>query len=167
MISATPATAAAPAAAPPTPPTPFTVAPATTPTGVVIMQLKDLTLPTLKMSYDTVTNTQSPVAVDGTVTNEYVPTVVDGGDFTATGIFNPLDTGLAALQTAFFSGLANAFQVQLQPIGAQTSGNVYQFNAFVSELPVPTTADVTKALTYKISLKLSGLMTVLVGATAA
>jgi hypothetical protein len=54
--------------------------------------------------------------------------------------------------------------VQLQPIAGQsTSGNVYEFNAYVSDNPVPSNISAEKAVTVKITLKLDSIMTVLVG----
>ena len=163
VISATAATLAAPAAVPAQPPTAFTVAPASTPTGLAILQLKEFSVPAQKWSYDDVTNTSSPSVGVG-VLKESLATMVDPGEFTATGIFLPSDPGIIALQTAFQTGLSNAFQIQLKPIGGQsTTGNVYAFNGFVQENPVPANIDAGKAVTVKISIKLDSVMTVLTG----
>jgi hypothetical protein len=164
VISSTAATVSAPAPAPSTPPTALTLAPTTTPTGIAILQMKEFSLPSQKLSFDNITNTSSPSTVAGTVTNEFLPTVLDGGEFGVTGIFLPSDPGLVALQTAFYSGLANQFQIQLPKIAGQTtSGNVYEFNAWVQELPVPVSVAADKALNVKLSLKLQGVMTVATG----
>jgi hypothetical protein len=163
VISATPATLAAPAATPTQPPVALTLAPATTPTGIAILQLKEFTVPEQAWSFDDITNTGSP-AVGVGVLKESLATTVDPGEFSATGIFLPSDPGIIALQTAFGTGLANSFQLQLKPISGQsTSGNVYAFNAYVSKNPVPSNIDATKAITVKISLKLDSVMTVLTG----
>jgi hypothetical protein len=163
VINAIAATLAAPAAAPAQPPTALTVAPAVTPTGVAVLQLKDFTVPEQKWSYDDITNTSSP-AIGVGVLKESLATLVDPGEFTATGIFLPSDPGIIALQTAFQTGLANAFQIQLKPISGQsTTGNVYAFNAYVQTNPVPSGVSAEKAVTVKISLKLDSVMTVLAG----
>jgi hypothetical protein len=163
VINSVAATLAAPAAAPAQPPTAFTVAPAATPTGVAVLQLKEFTVPEQSWSYDDITNTSSP-AVGVGVLKESLATLVDPGEFSATGIFLPSDPGLIALQTAFQTGLANAFQIQLKPIGGQsTTGNIYAFNAYVAKNPVPSNVDAGKAVTVKISLKLDSVMTVLAG----
>jgi hypothetical protein len=164
VINATAATLAVPAVAPAQPPTAFTVAPASTPTGIAILQMKDFTMPSQKWSYDDVTNTSSP-AVGVGVLKESLATLVDPGEFSCTGVFLPSDPGLLALQTAFTTGLANAFQVQLQPLGGQsTSGNVYAFNAYVQENPIPSNISAEKAVTIKISLKLDSVITTKAGA---
>jgi hypothetical protein len=164
VISATAATVTTPAPAPSTPPTALTVSPTSSPTGIAILQMKEFSLPSQKLSFDSITNTNSPSSVAGTVTNEYIPTVLDGGEFSVTGIFLPSDPGLSAIQTAFYSGLANQFQIQLQPIAGQaTTGNIYEFNAWVQELPAPVSVSPDKALTVKLSLKLQGVMTVKTG----
>ena len=163
VISATPATLAAPAAAPTQPPVAFTLAPASTPTGIAIMQLKEFTVPEQSWSFDDITNTGSPDVGIG-VLKESLATLVDPGEFAATGIFLPSDPGIIALQTAFTTGIANAFQIQLKPIAGQSvTGNVYAFNAYVQKNPVPSNIDAGKAITVKISLKLDSVMTVLTG----
>jgi hypothetical protein len=163
VISAVAATLAAPAAAPAQPPTALTVAPTATPTGIAVLQLKEFTVPEQSWSFDDITNNQSP-AVGVGVLKESLATTVDPGEFTATGIFLPSDPGIVALQTAFATGIANAFQIQLKPIAGQsTTGNVYAFNAYVSKNPVPSNIDAGKAVTVKISLKLDSVMTVLTG----
>ena len=122
------------------------------------------TMPSPKLTFDDITNTSSPSQVTGTVNKEFVPTVLDPGEFSVTGIFLPSDPGLAAVQTAFYSGLANAFQVVLPEIAGQTTrGNVYQFNAYVQSLPQPTNVSAEKALTVKIDLKIVGLVTTATG----
>jgi hypothetical protein len=164
VISSTAATLASPAPAPAQPPTAFTVAPATSPTGIAILQLKDFTMPSQKWSYDDTTNTNSPSVGVGVI-KESLATLVDPGEFSATGIFLPSDPGLVALQTAFTTGIANAFQVQLQPIAGQSaSGNVYAFNAYVQENPMPSNISAEKAVTIKVNLKLNSVITVKTGA---
>lgn len=163
VISATPATLAAPASAPASSPKPFTIAPAATPTGVAVLQMKNFTMPSQKYSFDDVTNTSSPT-IGVSVLKESMITTLDPGEFSCTGIFLPSDPGLVLLQNAFSSGIAQAFQVQLPPIGGQsTKGNCYAFNAWLSENPIPTTINADKAITVKINLKLNSLMTVAVG----
>ena len=133
-------------------------------TGVAILQLKEFSIPEQTWKYDSVTNTGSPVIGVG-VMEENLPTTVDPGIFTATGIFLPSDAGQIAMQTAFATGLANSFQVQLKPIAGQsTTGNTYAFTGFVSKDPVPTNIDASKAATIKVEIKLDSLMTVATGA---
>ena len=156
VISATTATSASPAPAPTS--TRLTVAPTSSPTGIAVMQIKDFTMPQQKWSYDDVTNTGSPLVATGSVgvIHEFLPTLVDPGEFNCTGIFLPSDPGLNAIQGCFNSGIAQGFQVQLQPLGGQTAnGNVYSFNAYVQENPIPSSITVDKAITIKINLKLN------------
>jgi hypothetical protein len=163
VICATLATLAAPAPAPSDSPTAFTLAPVSTPTGIAVLQMKDFTMPSQKWAFDDITNTSSPTVGVG-VLKESLATLVDPGEFSCTGIFLPSDDGLIALQTAFSTGIANQFQVQLQPLGGQsTTGNIYEFNAYVQENPVPSNISAEKAVTVKISLKLDSIMTVAVG----
>jgi len=163
VISAVAATLAVPCTSPAQPPVAFTVAPTATPTGVAVLQLKEFTVPEQSWSYDDITNTSSP-AVGVGVLKESLATLVDPGEFTATGIFLPSDPGIIALQTAFQTGLANAFQIQLKPISGQsTTGNIYAFSAYVAKNPVPSNIDATRAVTVKISLKLDSVMTVATG----
>lgn len=164
VINATAATVATPAPVPTSTITALTVAPTSSPTGIAILQIKEHTLPNQKLAFDEITNTGSPSNVAGTVTKEFTPTVLDPGEYTATGIFLPTDPGLAAIQAAFASGLPNQFQIQLQPIAGQaTTGNVYEFNAWVQEMPVPVSIAADKSLTVKFSLKLNTFMFVKIG----
>jgi hypothetical protein len=163
VISSTVATLASPAPAPTTPPVKYTIAPATTPTGLAILQMKDFTVPSQKLALDEVTNTSSPSSGVYTI-KERIPTILDPGEFSCVGIFLPSDPGLIAVQTAFASGIAQSFQIQLPPIAGQsTTGNIYEFNALITENPIPTTINVDKAITVKITLTLVSLMTVLTG----
>ena len=167
VISATAATSGSPAPVPASPPTALTVAPASTPTGIAVLQIIEHTIPELKLGFDELTNTSSPSNVAGTVTKETVATSLDPGEYTAMGVFLPSDPGLAAIQTAFLSGLPNQFQIQMPASAAwgyTTAGPVYDFNAYVASLPVPTgsiTAD--KKIQVKITLKLTTWMTVKAG----
>ena len=162
-VSSTVATLASPASAPGSTPTKFTLAPASTPTGIAILQMKNFTMPAQKYAFDDITNTNSPT-IGVSVMKENVITVLDPGEATFTGVFIPTDPGIVALQTAFATGIAQQFQVQLPLLpGQSTSGNVYEFNAWVAENPQPTDIDASKAITVKVTLKLSSLMTYTVG----
>ena len=163
VVNATAATLAAPASTPIATPLKFTVAPTPTPTGIVVMQMKAFTMPSQKYSFDDVTNTSSP-AIGVSVLKENAITVLDPGEASFEGVMVPSDPGLVALQAAFAAGIPQQFQVQLPPISGQsTVGNVYEFNAWVAENPQPTSISADKAITVKVSLKLSSLMTVAVG----
>ena len=120
-------------------------------------------MPSQKWSYDDITNTSSP-AVGVGVLKESLATLVDPGEFTCTGVFLPSDPGLAALQSAWASGIAQQFQVQLSPIAGQsTVGNTYEWSAYVTENPLPSNISAEKAVTIKVSLKLDSVITVAVG----
>ena len=164
IISATPATLASPAPYPAAPPVAMTLAPATTPTGIAVFQIKEIAqMPNPKWAFDETTNVGSPAVGIG-VQKESWPTTVDPGEFSATGVFLPSDPGVIALQTAFMSGLAQSFQVQLMPIAGQsTTGNLYAFTGYVQELPAPTNISAEKVITTKISIKLNSMPTILEG----
>jgi hypothetical protein len=172
IISNEPATLSSPAPYPVTDPTPFITAITSPPTatGIPVLYLKEFSLPEQKYSYDDITNLNSPSlnSIEGSgseaVIKESLPTLIDPGTFTATGIFDPEDAGLAAIQAAFYSGLPNAFQIQLPKIAGQvTSGNTYAFLAYVDTNPTPTNVSVDKAVLVKISLRLDSIMTVAPG----
>jgi hypothetical protein len=172
VISATPATVASPAPYPAAPPTAFLTALTSPPTanGIPVLYLKEYSIPEQKYAYDKITNLNSPsvLSIYGSgsdaVVEEVLPTVIDPGTFSATGIFDPSDPGLLAIQAAWESGLPNAFQIQLPKIGSQTTtGDTYAFNAFVDTQPNAVNVSVDKAVTVKISLKLNSIMTVAQG----
>jgi hypothetical protein len=162
-MSSTVPTLAVPAPAPTTPPVKYTLAPASTPTGLQIFSLKAFTMPSQKYKWDQTTNTSSPLQ-GLSVLEESVLTTLDPGEASFEGVLNPADPGFIAVQAAYVSGLPQSFQVQLPPIAGQaTTGNVYEFTAWVSENPLPMSIDAGKAITFKLSLKLNSFVTVLTG----
>lgn len=132
---------------------------------VPILQLKTFNLPAAKWKYDTVTNSSSPTVAGGQVIEESVPTSVDPGEASFSGVFLPSDPGQLAVATAFASGAAVPFTLQLKPIAGQvTTGNLYSFTAYVQSMPVPDGLDAEKVALVKINLKLNTIMTVTPGA---
>lgn len=146
-----------------TAPVKYTVAPASTPTGVTIIDMQSLTIPEMKWSFDNVTNLNSPAAGVGVI-QENLPTTVDLGELTATGVYIPGDPGLGLMQQAFNSGVAQNFQIQLPPLGNQSNvGNVIAFTGFVSSLPYPSEVSFDKTPKVKVTIKLASLFTNVAG----
>ena len=95
---------------------------------------------------------------------ENIPTTLDPGEASFTGIMNPADPGFQAVQAAFVSQLPQSWQIQLPPISGQSvSGNVYEFVGWVSSNPLPMSVDASKAITFKLDIKLCSFVTVLTG----
>jgi len=139
------------------------LAPASTPTGLQVIALKDYTFPSQKIKFDSITNTSSPLQ-GLVVLEENIPTTLDPGEASFTGIMNPADPGFQAVQAAFVSQLPQSWQIQLPPISGQSvSGNVYEFVGWVSSNPLPMSVDASKAITFKLDIKLCSFVTVLTG----
>lgn len=161
IISSTAASLASPAPAPDSSPTSWLLT--SPPSGIPVLQLKTFTMPNQKWSFDDITNTSSPTVGAGTV-KENLLTVLDVGEFTAEGVYLPSDSGLEAITTAFATGVPNQFQIVLGLLPGQSStGNVYEFNAYVQTNPLPQTVSVEKAITWKVDLKLTTFVTVTIG----
>ena len=125
-----------------------------------IAQLSNLTLPSVKITYEDITNLSSPSGNGATVLQEFLPTVTNPGELTATGKFLPSDAGYAALMAAWNSGAVADFKVQLPKSPDQTTtGNLYAFSGYIQEQPLPDAIDVTKAITFKLSVKLTTVVT--------
>jgi hypothetical protein len=160
LISSTVYTTASPAPAPPSSPTSWLAG--SPPTGIPILQIKNPKFPSQKWSYDDISCLSSPTVGAGTV-KENLLTMLDLGEFTGEGIFLPSDLGLQSTQAAFLTGLPTAFQVLLAPLPGQTTGNIYQFNGYVGENPLPTGISVDKAILWSVNIKLTSVVTMTVG----
>lgn len=90
----------------------------------------------------------------------FIQKLKDGGDITASGFFNPGDAGQAALYAAFGTGAVTAFTI----LFPSTLGASWTFNAIVVE--VKTGAKVGDAIPWDVKLKVTGVPSLLVTASA-
>jgi hypothetical protein len=133
---------------------------------VSILQIKSLSWTNPKLLTEDATCLSSPTLGPATI-KEMIPTVIEPGQMSGQAIYLPTDTGLAALNTAFASGVIHDFKLQFPPIPAfaqVTTGNLYTFSGYTIEQPLPDGVDATKLLTYKVTIQITTAISVTVGA---
>lgn len=106
-----------------------------------------------KMEFDDVTNIDSPGGV-----HEWVPTLNDSGDVQVSGVFSDQDPGQLMFDAAFAAQTLMTVKMQMAPTGTQTKGFLRSFQAYVSA-PCNISYGTTKAMSFKGSLKITGLVT--------
>lgn len=139
--------------------------PGTGETFTSILQVKSISWTQPKLQTEDATCLSSPTLGAATI-KEYIPTVIEPGQMTGQAIYLPTDTGLAALTTAFSSGVIHDFKLQLPPNAAwsqTTTGNLYAFSGYVLEQPLPDGIDPQKIVTYKVTIQITTAITVTVG----
>lgn len=122
-----------------------------------ILQVKSISWQQPKLQTEDATNLSSPTLGAATV-KEYIPTVIEPGQFSGQAIYLPTDTGLQALDAAFKSTLIQDFKVQFPKIaalGQTTQGNLYAFSGYVIEQPLPDGIDASKLTTYKVTIQIT------------
>jgi hypothetical protein len=93
---------------------------------------------------------------------EFILTVRDNGQLKLSGNRVALDAGQVIVEAAYQSGAIQAFTLTLPKSAAQTtSGDKYAFNALVESRSFD--ADVTKEISWDVSLKISGAVTYTAG----
>jgi hypothetical protein len=131
-------------------------------TFVAIAQLKTLQLSGQKISFDDVTNLDSP-QLGGGVLEESIPAKASPGELAMAGIFVPTDSGQKDIEAAFSAGTLTDFTVQLPKGPGQTAtGNLYAFSGYVQDLLVPD-IQFDKTLTFKTTVKLNTVITKTLG----
>lgn len=114
----------------------------------------NITPPTLK--FDDVTNLGSPL-VGNVVVEESLPVSITPGKFSATIVYNPSDTSLANVRTAFNGTQLSDFKVQLAKGGSQTTtGDLYTFTGYFSAYPMPTGVTYDKHIEATIDVQTTG-----------
>lgn len=124
--------------------------------GVMIGEIKSVPFTAGKWQTADVTNFESGSDA------EFITTIRDSGSITLEGNRVAGDAGQQAVETAYDTGSIAAFTLQLPQSKTQTTdGDQYSFNALV--ISRDFTVDVTKAIDYKVELKISGPVTFTAG----
>jgi hypothetical protein len=93
---------------------------------------------------------------------EFIVTVRDNGTLKLSGNRVAADAGQILVEAAYGTGAITAFVLTLQKSAAQTtSGDKYAFNALVESRSFDV--DVTKEISWEVSLKVSGAVTFTAG----
>jgi hypothetical protein len=119
--------------------------------GSAVGQLKTIQMSNGKWSLDDITNTGSP-AVGSGVIKEIIPTVLDPGECSLSGVWVYNDVGQQALLTAFNAGALVVWVLTLLKGEGQTStGTPLTFSGYVNDAPFPEIS-FDKALTFKSTI---------------
>jgi hypothetical protein len=93
---------------------------------------------------------------------EFIVTVRDNGQLKLAGNRVSADAGQVIVEASYQSGAITAFTLQLPKAASQTTnGDKYAFNALVESRSFDV--DVTKEISWNVSLKISGAVTFTVG----
>lgn len=134
-------------------------------TFTTIGQVKSISWTQPKLQTEDATNLSSPTLGQATL-KEYLPTVIEPGQFTGELIYLPTDAGQQAINTAFLSGVVHDFKLQfpaLAEFGQTTTGNLYAFSGFVLEQPNPDGVDPQKIMMAKITVQITTAVVVTLG----
>jgi hypothetical protein len=94
---------------------------------------------------------------------EFITTIRNNGECKLAGNRIATDAGQVLVEAAYSSGAITAFTLQLPKSSAQTtSGDKYTFNALVQSRSFDV--DVSKEISWTVSLKISGAVTFTAGA---
>lgn len=133
-------------------------------TPTPILQVKTWQFSGQQAKYEDISNADSPTTDGGAcIVEESVPTTISAGQLSVSGIYLASDPGQAALATAFNQQTLTDFTLQLpKASGQMTKGNLFTFSAYVQDMPLPD-LDYSKAATFKVALKITGLIEVTPG----
>lgn len=118
-----------------------------------VSQLQKITSGGMKSNLADITNLDSPSAYI-----ERIPTTLDAGTLTSTVVASPADAGQAMLLAAFQAQTKLMCKLQYPPVGAQVTGLLKSFSAYVTAAPMPSMA-VTEASTFDVELTITGGVT--------
>jgi len=127
-------------------------------TFTLVKQLQKISSSGQKANFAEITNLDSPNAFI-----ERIPTTLDSGTLSATVVANPNDAGQLMLLAAFQAQTKLTCKLQYPPVGAQTTGLLKTFSAYVSSAPMPS-ASVTDASTFDVELTITGPVSDMAGA---
>jgi len=139
--------------------------PGTGETFTTILQIRSISWTQPKLNTEDASCLSSPTLGAATI-KEYLPTVIEPGQFSGNAIYLPADAGLAAANAAFLASTIRDFKVQFPPLAQfsqTTTGNLYTFSGFVLEQPLPDGIDVSKILSWKLTVQITTAVTVTVG----
>jgi len=114
-----------------------------------INQMKTVSFSGEKTAFDDITNMSSPNAF-----NEKVPTTIDSGTCSLSGVFDPHDAGQTALQAARIARTLCSCKLVLTTMTGDTTGFTRVFNAYVDAAPLSASFD--KSVTIAPSFTITG-----------
>jgi hypothetical protein len=125
-------------------------------TATPVAQIKTLQLNGQKVSYDDISNLDSPALGTSLVAvKEKLPATAEAGTLAISGIYLPANAGYEALAAAYLTQALTTFTMQLPIVpGQTTSGNLYSLSGYVSEAPHPD-VQWDKTMMFKCTIELA------------
>lgn len=118
-----------------------------------VSQAKTISFSGSKMDLDDITNMDSAGAY-----HEYAPTLLDAGQVSLQGVFDPDDAGQLSLHASFEAQTLLVVKVQFPKSSSQTStGLLRTFSAYVTAHDIDVQFD--KSSTFSSTLKITGGIT--------
>lgn len=133
-------------------------------TFTAVAQVKTIQLSGQKVTYDDLSNLDSPTLGTSLVPlKEKLPATAEPGTLAIGGVYLPADLGYAPLMAAYKSQALTDFKIQLpKGPGQATTGNLFSFSGYVSEMPNPD-IQWDKTLTFKTTIELASDLVVTPG----
>lgn len=127
------------------------------PTYTVIGEILEISQNGKQNTFAETTNLQSSG-------KEWLPTLLDPGEFQMTLNRVPGDAGQVALKTAFDSKTINPYKIILPKTATQTTaGDTYSFSAFCSAMDDISGLGPEKVIQMKVTVKVTGAVTLTAG----
>lgn len=127
------------------------------PTYTVIGEILEMNQNGKQNTYAETTNLQSSG-------KEWLPTLLDPGEFQLVLNRVPGDAGQIALKTAFDGKTINPYKIELPKTASQTTtGDVYSFSAFCSAMDDISGVAPEKVIQMKVTVKVTGAVTLTEG----
>lgn len=133
-------------------------------TKTPVLQVRTWQFSGQQAKYDDITNADSPTTDGGvSVVEEVTPTTISAGQLAIGGVYLASDPGQSTLADAFNTQELTDFELQLPKASGQTTkGNLFAFSGYVQDMPLPD-LDYSKASTFKVTIKITGLIEVTPG----
>lgn len=118
-----------------------------------VKQLKTIQFSGAKSDYEDITNLDSAGA-----TREWAPTLLDSGQASISGVFDPVDPGQEALSAAFLAQTKVSCKLQFAKASDETTtGMLRTFSGYISERTLDAQFD--KSSTITATVKITGVIT--------
>lgn len=118
-------------------------------TFTTVKQLKTASFSSSKTDFEDITNFDSLGAV-----REISPTLIDPGQVTVNGVFDPTDPGQAIFNAAFNAQTLITCKLTFPPMAGMTNSFIRQFTGYVQDHNIDAQFD--KALGLAATIKISG-----------
>jgi len=121
-------------------------------TFTTVNQLKTVSFSGTKLDTEDITNMSSPNS-----TREFAPTLLDSGQVSLSGVFNPHDAGQLSFAAAFNAITLLTCKLVFPVMTGDTTAFTREFTGYVTEYTLSDAFD--KSATLSATIKISGVIT--------